>query len=459
MKLGIVILAAGQGTRMCSNLPKVLHSLAGKPLLRHVLDTAAQLNPTTIVVVHGHGGEKVLAQFHNAPVQWVQQAQQLGTGHAVQQAMPQLTAVDQVLILYGDVPMIAPTTLQKFIDNHNNGFLGIITAQLSDPKGYGRVIRTNKDNGRIVRIVEEKDGAPHELAIKEINTGIMLADRKRLVDWLSRINNKNAQGEFYLTDVIALAVADGLTVSSVQPQRIQEVMGINDLMQLATMEHYLQQLQAQVLMQQGVTFRDPNRFDLRGELKAGRDVIIDINVIIEGEVIIEEGVHIGPNCLLRNCRIGANTQIYANSIIEEASIGPNARIGPFARVRPGCEIAAAAHIGNFVELKNAHIGAGSKANHLSYLGDCEIGERVNIGAGTITCNYDGVNKHKTIIDDDAFIGSNTALVAPVTIGNEATIGAGSVINKNAPAAKLTLTRPPQRTVEGWNRPQKIKADN
>lgn len=453
MKLGIVILAAGQGTRMRSRRPKVLHLLAGKPLLEHVLDTAFSLNPATVVVVYGHGGEQVLAHFRNAPVQWVEQTQRLGTGHAVQQAMSQLATVDQVLILYGDVPLITTATLQKFIDNHCNGFLGIITARLSDPTGYGRIIRTGNED-RILRIVEEKDGTHNDLAVKEINTGIMIADRIHLFDWLGRINNNNAQGEFYLTDIIALAVADGWTVSSVQSQLIQEVTGINDLIQLANMERYLQRLQVEVLMHDGVTFKDPNRFDLRGKLNVGNDVVIDVNVIIEGEVTLDDDVAIGPNCILRNCRIGANTQIYANSMIEKTVIGPNSHIGPYARVRPGCAIAEGVHVGNFVELKNAHLGIGSKANHLSYLGDCIIGERVNIGAGTITCNYDGVNKHQTVIGDDAFVGSNTALVAPIQIGNEATIGAGSVITKDAPAAKLTLTRPPQRSVDGWQRPGK-----
>lgn len=449
MTLGIVILAAGQGTRMRSTLPKVLHPLAGKPILGHVLDTAFALNPQIIVVVYGHGGEHLLATFSQSQVEWVEQKQQLGTAHAVQQAMPKLVTVDQVLILYGDVPLITTATLHNLIQISINDVLGIITAQLSDPTGYGRIIRD--DTRRIVRIVEQKDATSAELMVNEINTGIMLANRSRLSNWLHGIKNNNAQSEFYLTDVIAMATEDGVTVASVQPYHVDEILGINDRIQLAYLERQLQLQQAQALMRKGVTIIDPARFDLRGSIEAEIDIVIDINVIIEGHVILKTGVSIGANCILRNCTIGVGTVIYANSIIDNAIIGANCRIGPYARIRPGCELAEKVHIGNFVELKNAKLGMNSKANHLTYLGDCEIGEQVNIGAGTIICNYDGVNKYKTVIGNKAFIGSNTALVAPVTIGENATIGAGSVITIDAPAGELTLSRAKQHTITGWVR--------
>lgn len=456
MKLGVVILAAGQGTRMRSTLPKVLHKLAGKPLLGHVLSVAKTLEPQTIVVVYGHGGDQVLASFPATSIQWVQQSQQLGTGHAVQQALPSLQAVDKVLILYGDVPLITSATLQRLGSIAATTDLSIITTTLENPTGYGRIVRDAK--GSIVRIVEQKDATVAELALTEVNTGIMLATRQHLHSWLSRISNNNAQGEFYLTDIIALAVADGVAISNMQPQAIEEIMGVNDRIQLANLERYWQQQQAKILMQAGVTLADPARFDVRGSVKTGIDVNIDINVIIEGEVVLEDGVSIGPHCLLRNCRIGAGSQIYAHSIIDSAIIGTSTKIGPFARLRPGTELATGVHVGNFVELKNTQLGHGSKANHLTYLGDCSVGSQVNVGAGTITCNYDGANKHHTNIGDEAFIGSNTALVAPVTVGAGATIGAGSVITKEAPAQQLTLSRAIQRTLTGWRRPVKKPKD-
>jgi len=452
MDLGVVILAAGQGTRMRSALPKVLHPLAGMPLLGHVLGTAARLAPKTTVVVYGHGGEQVPAHFPIAPVQWVEQAQQLGTGHAVQQALPWVQAVNRVLVLYGDVPLIKAATLQRLLDASAGTSLGVLTALLDDPSGYGRMVRD--PTGRILRIVEQKDATEAELKIHEINTGIMVLDRAQLGDWLRRIGNNNAQEEFYLTDVIALAVAEGEEVASVQPQRREEVLGVNDRVQLAHLERYFQARQAQALMQAGVTLIDPARFDLRGRLQVGPDVSIDINAVIEGEVVLGEGVTIGPNCLLRNCRLGPGTQVYAHSVIEDAQVGRDARIGPFARIRPGSELADRVHVGNFVEVKQSRVGLGSKVNHLTYLGDCEVGSGTNVGAGTISCNYDGAHKHRTVIGDNAFIGSNTALVAPVRVGDGATIGAGSVITRDAPADQLTLTRAPQTTIEGWQRPKK-----
>jgi len=452
MDLGVVILAAGQGTRMRSALPKVLHPLGGMPLLGHVLGTAARLAPKTTVVVYGHGGERVPAHFPTAPVQWVEQAHLLGTGHAVQQALPLVQAVDRVLVLYGDVPLIEAVTLQRLLDESTDAPLGVLTALLDDPSGYGRMVRDPV--GRILRIVEQKDATEAELEIDEINTGIMVLDRARLGDWLGRIDNRNAQAELYLTDVIALAVAEGVEVASAQPQRLEEVLGVNDRLQLAHLERHFQVRQAQALMRAGVTLVDPARFDLRGTLQAGRDVSIDINAVIEGEVVLGEGVSIGPNCLLRNCRLGPGTQVYAHSVIEDARVGSDVHIGPFARIRPGSELADRVHVGNFVEIKKSRVGVGSKVNHLTYLGDSEIGSDTNVGAGTITCNYDGAHKHQTVIGSNAFIGSNTALVAPVRIGDGATIGAGSVITHDAPAGRLTLTRAPQTTIEAWQRPQK-----
>lgn len=453
MTLGVVILAAGRGTRMCSNLPKVLHPLAGQPLLAHVLNAAATLDAAQQVVVFGHGGAQVPAALAERDCTWVEQVEQRGTGHAVQLALPALApSVERVLVLYGDVPLITSATLRRLLTVSANTALGLLTAELCNPTGYGRIVRNHA--GRVLRIVEQRDATLAEQEISEVNTGFLVADRAQLTDWLARIKNDNAQGEFYLTDVIALAAQDGITVASTQPGCLVEVTGVNDRVQLAELERIYQHQAAEKLMRSGVSLADPARFDLRGTLHADSDVSLDINVIIEGEVRLATGVRVGPNCVLKNCSIGANTEIFANCVIEGAEVGANARIGPFARLRPAAQLADDTHVGNFVEIKKTTLGRGSKANHLSYLGDAEIGAGVNIGAGTITCNYDGVNKSLTQIGDAAFIGSNTALVAPVKVGAGATIGAGSVISRDAPAQQLTLTRSRQTTIPSWQRPQK-----
>ncbi len=452
MKLGVVILAAGLGRRMCSALPKVLHPLAGKPLLAHVLDAANLIGAGCRVVVFGHGGEQVQAALSGYDCRWVEQAEQQGTGHAVMQAMPAMTDMDRVLVLYGDVPLIGAETLQRLIAVSADTSLGLLTAELPDPTGYGRILRDA--DGCVTRIVEEKDATPAERTIREINTGFLIADRVCLDGWLARIGNDNAQGEYYLTDVIALAAGEGVTIATAQPTCIAEVTGVNDRVQLAELERIHQRQAAERLMRAGVTLADPTRFDLRGVLHAAPDVSLDINVIIEGEVRLAAGVRVGPNCLLKDCVIGPGVEILANCVIDGAEVGANAHIGPFARLRPEARLAADTHVGNFVEIKKTSLGQGSKVNHLTYLGDAEVGAGVNVGAGTITCNYDGVNKSKTRIGDGAFIGSNTALVAPVNVGAGATIGAGSVIARDAPPEQLTLTRAPQVTVEGWRRPLK-----
>jgi bifunctional UDP-N-acetylglucosamine pyrophosphorylase/glucosamine-1-phosphate N-acetyltransferase len=452
MTLGVVVLAAGQGTRMRSALPKVLHPLAGKPLLAHVLDAAHAIGADRVCVVYGHGGEQVREALAGYGCLWVEQAERLGTGHAVLQAMPQMADVDRVLVLYGDVPLIAPGTVQRLITETGDDPLGILTAFLEDPTGYGRIVRDGR--GHVQRVVEQKDANEAELAIEEVHTGFLVAHQGRLADWLGRVRNDNAQGEYYLTDVIGLAATDGVQVAATQPQRLEEVAGVNDRVQLAVLERYYQRLCAEALMRAGVTMADPARFDVRGELMTGRDVTIDVNVVIEGRVWLADGVRIGPNCLLKDCSLGRGTEVFANCVIEAAEVGSGARIGPFARLRPETKLAPDCHIGNFVEIKKSRIGEGSKVNHLSYVGDSEVGTGVNVGAGTITCNYDGANKHRTVIGDNAFIGSNTALVAPVEVGAGATIGAGSVISRDAPPDKLTLTRAPQVTIDSWQRPQK-----
>jgi bifunctional UDP-N-acetylglucosamine pyrophosphorylase/glucosamine-1-phosphate N-acetyltransferase len=451
MKLGIIILAAGQGTRMRSALPKVLHDLAGRPLLQHVIDAALDLQPELIALVYGHGGEQLRQRLSDAPVVWVEQAERLGTAHAVAQAMEAVAGLDRLLVLYGDVPLIRAETLRHLLDCAEGG-LGLLTAELADPSGYGRIVRN--DLRHVQRIVEHKDADAEELAIREVNSGIMSLDRAQLQGWLQRIGNDNAQGEYYLTDVVGLAVADGVPVEGVVIADPNEILGVNDRVQLADLERRYQRRAASELMRAGVSLRDPARFDLRGRLQAGQDCLIDINVIIEGEVVLGDGVQIGAHCLLKDCQIAAGSQVLPHCVIEQALIGPDCRIGPFARIRPGTELAGHNHIGNFVETKNAQVAEGSKINHLSYIGDSQIGRKVNVGAGTITCNYDGANKHRTRIGDGAFIGSNSALVAPVEIGAGATIGAGSVINKNAPDGELTLTRAKQMTLKGWKRPQK-----
>ncbi len=452
MKLGVVILAAGKGTRMRSALPKVLHPLAGRPLLAHVLDAAAALGAVQVCVVYGHGGRQVPDAFPQAPAVWVEQTERLGTGHAVLQAMPAMAEMDRVLILYGDVPLIEPETLNRLVADTAETRLGLLTMALDDPTGYGRIVR-DKSN-RVLRIVEQKDASAAERAITEVNTGIIVAERDSLAQWLGRVGNDNVQREYYLTDIIGLAVADGVTVATTAPETLEEVAGVNDRAQIAVLERYYQRGLAEKLMLGGTTLADPSRLDLRGSLSCDQDVFIDVNLICEGRVRIGANCRIGPNCILKDCTLGAGVEVLANSIIEGATVAAGARIGPFARLRPDSEIAEGCHIGNFVEVKKSRIAAGSKVNHLSYIGDTEIGSGVNVGAGTITCNYDGANKHLTQIGDGAFIGSNTALVAPVTVGARATIGAGSVISRDAPAERLTLTRAAQSTIEGWQRPTK-----
>jgi len=438
--LNVVILAAGQGKRMHSALPKVLHPLAGKPLLAHVINTARRLAPATVCVVYGHGGEQVPAAFAEADLRWVRQEPQLGTGHAVLQALPHLkvgaggTAL--VLVLYGDVPLIRPETLQRLIVSAGAHTLALLTAHLDDPRGYGRIVR---EHGRVVRIVEEKDADDAERAIHEINTGILVAPGDALARWLPALGNRNAQGEYYLTDIVALAVAEGMAIATTQPADGWETDGINSKNQLARLERIHQRNLAEALMSQGVTLADPARIDIRGELVCGRDVFIDVNCVFEGRVELQDGVRINANC-----------------VIQDAVVGPGSIIGPFARLRPGTVLAEDVHIGNFVEVKNSTIAAHSKANHLAYVGDTTMGSRVNVGAGTITCNYDGANKFRTVIEDDVFIGSDTQLVAPVTVGKGATLGAGTTLTRDAPADQLTLSRANQVSIPGWQRPQKTK---
>ena len=451
MSLDIVILAAGQGTRMRSALPKVLHEVAGKSMLGHVIDTARALAPRKIHVVIGHGAEQVRQRLAAEDIHFVLQAEQLGTGHAVAQAMPQVDA-DKVLILYGDVPLTRVETLAALLQQVNEQQLGLLTVQLADPSGYGRIIRDAA--GEVEAIVEHKDASEAQRRIREGNTGILAVPGKRLGEWLGRLSNSNAQGEYYLTDVIAMAVADGLRVATETAAEEMEVLGANDRLQLAQLERYYQWRAARQLMAQGVTLRDPARFDVRGEVQAGRDVLIDVNVILEGKVLIEDGVQIGANCVIKDSILRRGAQVKANSHLDGAELGEGADCGPFARLRPGSRLGAGAHVGNFVELKNAVLGAGAKAGHLSYLGDAEVGARSNIGAGTITCNYDGANKHRTVMGEDVFIGSNTALVAPLSLGDGATTGAGSVVTSDVPEQGLAVARARQRVIESWKRPQK-----
>ncbi|MWV10842.1 UDP-N-acetylglucosamine diphosphorylase/glucosamine-1-phosphate N-acetyltransferase [Pseudomonas sp. R-28-1W-6] len=451
MSLEIVILAAGQGTRMRSALPKVLHPVAGKSMLGHVIDCARQLQPQRIHVVIGHGAEVVQERLAAPDLNFVLQAEQLGTGHAVAQALPFIDA-ERVLILYGDVPLIEAETLQRLLQQVGPEQLALLTVRLDDPTGYGRILRNAA--GVVQAIVEQKDASAEQRAIKEGNTGILAVPGKRLADWLGRLSNHNAQGEYYLTDVIAMAVADGLVVATEQPQDAMEVQGANDRLQLSQLERHYQQRAARRLMAQGVTLLDPDRFDLRGEVTVGRDVLIDVNVILEGRVVIEDGVQIGPNCVINNSTLRRGAIVKANSHLEGAELGEGADCGPFARLRPGARLGAKAHVGNFVELKNAVLGAGAKAGHLSYLGDAEIGARTNIGAGTITCNYDGANKFRTVLGEDVFIGSNSSLVAPLTLGDGATTGAGSTVTQDVPAKTLAVGRAKQRNIEGWKRPTK-----
>ena len=452
MELSVLILAAGKGTRMKSILPKVMQPLAGKPLLAHVLATAKQLQSQRTIVVYGHGGELVQKHFSDEPIGWALQAEQKGTGHAVQVALSQLPETGKTLILYGDVPLTTTTTLEKLLALvTDDNSLGLLSVNLDNPTGYGRIVR---EAGLVQRIVEQKDASEQEKLITEVNTGILCVPNKHLHTWLPTLKNTNAQGEYYLTDIIALAVADGITVQTHQPTAAWEVEGINDKLQLATLERVYQRLQADNLMRAGATIIDPNRFDVRGTVIIGMDVSFDINVILEGHNQLGNGVHIGANCSLKNCTLGDGVVIKANSVLEGAVIGNNADVGPFARLRAGTQLAENVHVGNFVEIKNSILFEGAKAGHLSYIGDAEVGARANIGAGTITCNYDGANKSKTIIGADAFIGSNASLIAPVTIGDGATTGAGSAISKDVPADSLAIGRGIQRNIEGWQRPRK-----
>lgn len=453
MSLEIVILAAGQGTRMRSALPKVLHPVAGKPMLAHVIDTARGLGPSRIHVVIGHGADLVRERLQADDLNFVIQEQQLGTGHAVAQAAPFLSA-DNVLILYGDVPLIEQPTLERLMAQATPQQLALLTVELDDPTGYGRIIRGA--DGEVRAIVEQKDATPEQRAIREGNTGILAAPRQQLLGWLARLSNSNAQGEYYLTDVIAMAVGDGLRVATAQPQVAMETQGANDRLQLSELERFFQQRVARRLMAQGVTLIDPARFDVRGEVSVGRDVSIDINVILEGQVEIEDDVQIGPNCYIKDSTLRRGAIIKANSHLEGTHVGPDSDVGPFARLRPGSVLERKVHVGNFVELKNAHLQDGVKVGHLTYLGDSEVGARSNIGAGTITCNYDGANKWRTSIGEDVFIGSNNSLVAPVDIGTGATTGAGSTITADVPAGTLGVGRAKQRVIEGWKRPEKIK---
>ncbi|MDD3380525.1 MAG: bifunctional UDP-N-acetylglucosamine diphosphorylase/glucosamine-1-phosphate N-acetyltransferase GlmU [Rugosibacter sp.] len=454
--MNVVILAAGQGKRMHSALPKVLHPLAGKPMLGHVLDTARTLSAARICVVYGHGGEQVQAALQAPDLCWAMQSPQLGTGHAVLQAMPQLAESSSAdasltLVLYGDVPLIQATTLQHLLKAAQHGGLTLLTAHLDNPKGYGRIVR---EAGKVTCIVEEKDATDIERQIREINTGILVAPTAALARWLPTLGNRNAQGEYYLTDIVALAVQEGLSIVTAHPEHLWEVDGVNSKVQLSTLERVYQLNTAHRLLDAGVGLADPARIDVRGELTCGRDVFIDVNNVFEGRVTLADNVHIGANCVLKNCHIAAGAVIAPFCHIEDASIGPDCKIGPYARLRPGAELGRDVHIGNFVEVKNSTISDHSKANHLAYIGDATIGQRVNVGAGTITCNYDGANKFRTVIEDDVFIGSDTQLVAPVTVGRGATLGAGTTLTKDAPAGQLTLSRSKQISIASWKRPVK-----
>lgn len=457
-QLQVIILAAGKGTRMYSAKPKVLHELAGKALVQHVVDSAKALNAAAISLVYGHGGEQVKNTLNDNSLNWCEQEQQLGTGHAVQQAVGHIDDAANVLILYGDVPLLSKDTLEKLLQAKADSSLTLLTAKLANPMGYGRIVRdeNNNDSAKIERIVEEKDASDTIRKINEVNSGVMVVDGDKLKKWLKAIGNDNAQGEYYLTDLIELAVKEGEIVNSYIVADHKEIEGINNKIQLADLEREYQQRQAKALMTKGVTLRDPQRFDLRGDVEVGQDVCIDINVIIEGHCKIGNNVNIGANSIIKDMIIGDNVEILENCILEKSIVSNGCNVGPFARLRPETRLDENAKVGNFVEIKKSHIAKGSKVNHLSYIGDTQMGENVNVGAGTITCNYDGAHKHITKIGDNAFIGSNTALVAPIEIGQGATIGAGSTLNKNAQENKLTFSRAPQKMVDGWKRPSKTK---
>jgi len=451
--MNVVILAAGMGKRMQSDLPKVLHALAGKPLLSHVIDTARRLSPSRICVIYGHGGDLVPTRLAAADLGFALQEPQLGTGHAVMQAVPQLRDDEPTMVLYGDVPLTSAATLQALADKAGKEKLAVLTVNLADPTGYGRIVR---EHSRIVRIVEQKDASEDERKIREVNTGIIVAPTRALKRWLGELSNHNAQKEYYLTDIIAMAVSDGIPVESAQPAQVWETLGVNSKVQLAELERIHQKNIANALLEQGVTLADPSRIDVRGTLTCGRDVEIDVGCVFEGHVELADGVKIGANCVIRNAKILARAAIKPFCHIEDATVGADSQIGPYARLRPGTVLGNDVHIGNFVEVKNSQFDAHSKANHLAYVGDASVGSRVNIGAGTITCNYDGANKHRTVIEDDAFIGSDTQLVAPVTVGKGATLGAGTTLTKDAPAGSLTVSRAKQVSIPGWQRPVKQK---
>jgi bifunctional UDP-N-acetylglucosamine pyrophosphorylase / glucosamine-1-phosphate N-acetyltransferase len=451
MPIEIVVLAAGQGKRMRSQLPKILHPLAGRPLVAHVLAAARSLTPRKLVVVHGHGAERVRSACAAEDAEWVLQSEQLGTGHAVQQAMARISPDADVLIVYADVPLVRPDTLRRLVQAAGDG-VAVMTAELEDPSGYGRILRDTA--GNVARIVEHRDASREVLALREINAGFMALPARRLAAWLGKISNRNAQKEYYLTDVVVLAVAEGVPVRAVKVDDAWEVAGVNSKGELAGLERHIQRRHAERLLEDGVTLADPARIDVRGELDCGADVTIDVNCVFEGRVTLGDGVRIGPNCVLRNVSIGAASEVLAFSHLEDSQVGARCRLGPYARLRPGASLAEDVHIGNFVEVKASRIGKGSKANHLSYIGDAELGTGVNVGAGTITCNYDGASKQRTIIEDDCFIGSDTTLVAPVRIARGSYIGAGSTVNKDTPAGQLTLARARQVSVPSWKRPKK-----
>jgi bifunctional UDP-N-acetylglucosamine pyrophosphorylase/glucosamine-1-phosphate N-acetyltransferase len=451
----VVILAAGLGKRMRSTLPKVLQPLAGRPLLAHVLASARAFGARRICVVHGHAGDEVKARFNAPDIVWAEQDRQIGTGHAVRQALPFLTDGGVTAVLYGDVPLIAPGTLERLAVAAGTARLALLTVELDDPTGYGRILRSA--DGRVERIVEEKDASAAQRAVREVNTGILVAPVARLRDWLGRTGNDNAQGEYYLTDIVGLAVDDGVEIVTVAPVTgVEETLGVNSKPQLAVLERAYQAAMAKRLMEDGVTLIDPARFDVRGELICGQDVEIDVNCVFEGHVELADGVKVGANCVLKDCTIGPETWIAPFSHLEQTTTGAACRIGPYARTRPGTALGDAVHVGNFVEIKNSVLADHSKANHLAYIGDADVGARVNIGAGTITCNYDGANKFRTVIEDDAFIGSDTQLVAPVRVGRGATLGAGTTLTKDAPPEALTVSRTRQQSIAGWRRPAKEK---
>ena len=451
--LSVVILAAGKGTRMYSDLPKVLHPIAGKPMVKHVIDTVKHLNARQINLIYGHGADLLKERLADEPVNWVFQAEQLGTGHAMQQAAPFFADDENIMMLYGDTPLIQQSTLERLIAQKPENGIALLTVKLENPTGYGRIIR---ENGSVVAIVEQKDASAEQLKIQEINTGVMVASGASFKKWLGNLNNNNAQGEYYITDVIAMANEDGFQVQAVQADEFMEVEGANNRLQLAALERFYQKKQAEKLLLAGVTLIDPSRFDVRGTVEHGKDVSIDVNVILEGNVKLGNNVKIGAGCVLKNVIVGDNVEIKPYSVLEDAVIGEKSAIGPFSRLRPGTQLAEGAHVGNFVEIKNAQVGKGSKVNHLTYVGDAEVGRNVNIGAGVITCNYDGANKFKTIIGDDVFVGSDSQLVAPVEIANGATIGAGSTITKNVAEGELVITRVAQKHIQGWQRPTKKK---